>query len=49
MNEAVFETQTDFVTPEVGGQAFSSEHESLDDVERNADLLCIFNHEVAQN
>ena len=48
MSEAVFETQADFVTPEVGEQAFSSEHESLDDVERNVDLY-IFNHEVVQN
>ena len=45
MSETVFETQADFVTPEVEGQAFSSEHESLDDVERNADL-CVFSHEV---
>ena len=33
MAEAVFETQADFVTTEVGGQVFSSELESLDDVE----------------
>ena len=30
MREAVFETQANFVTPEVGGQEVSSEHESFD-------------------
>jgi len=29
MDEAVFGTQADFVTPEVGGQAFSPEHELI--------------------
>ena len=33
MSEAVFETQANFRMPEVEGQAFSSELESLDDVE----------------
>jgi len=48
MTEAVFETQADFVTTEVGGQVFSSELESLNDVECNADLH-ISHHEVVQN
>ena len=29
MSDAVFETQGDFVTPDVGGQVSSSEHESM--------------------
>ena len=29
MSEAPFKTQAAFVMPEMGGQAFSSEHESL--------------------
>ena len=48
MSEAVYEMQANFVTPEVGGQAVSAEHESLDDVERNADLY-IFNRQVVQS
>lgn len=32
MIEAVFETQEDFVTPEVGGQAVSSDSERVYDV-----------------
>ena len=32
----------------VGEEALSLKRESLEDLERNADL-CIFNHEVAQN
>ena len=44
-----FETQANFVTPKVGGQAVSSEYESLDDVERNADLYFFFNYEVLHN
>ena len=47
MREAVFETQANFVTPEVGGQAVSSEHESLGDVERLH--VKAFDHEVAQS
>ena len=45
MSGAIFETQADFVTPEVGGQVFPSEHKSL---ERNADLY-FFLCEVVQN
>ena len=50
MSQAVLDTQTNFVTPEVRGQDVLLEHESLDDddVERNADLY-IFDHEVAQS
>ena len=50
MSEAVFDTQVNFVTPEVVRQDVSSEHESFgdNDVERNADLY-IFNYEVVQS
>ena len=47
MSEAASETQAAFVIPEMGGQVFSSKHESMDDVERNADLH-IFNHELCR-
>ena len=47
MSEAVFGTQADYVTPKVGGQAVSSEHESLGDVERLH--VKAFDHEVAQS
>ena len=45
MNEAVLDSQANFVTPEVRGRDVSSEHVSLDDndIERNADLN-VFNH-----
>ena len=49
MNEAVFETQANFVTPEVGGQDGLSEDESLDDNDVALNDLYIFNHEVGQN
>ena len=42
MSEAVFEIQADFGMPDVGGQVFSSERESLYDVERSADLLYLY-------
>ena len=49
MSEAVFETQANFVTPEVGGQDGLSENESLDDDDVALNDLYIFNHEVGQN
>ena len=49
MSETAFETQAAFVTRGLGGEAFSLEHESLEGLERNADLrLHIFSHEVVQ-
>ena len=45
MSEDAFETQAAFVIPEMEGQVFSPEHESMDDVwadvERNADLFIL--------
>ena len=48
ISKTAFETQAVFITRGVGEEALSIEHESLEDLGRNADL-CIFNHEVAQN
>ena len=42
MGETAFETQAAFVTREMGEEAFSFEHESLEDLGRNADLY-VFN------
>ena len=38
MGETAFETQAAFVTREMGEEAFSFEHESLEDLGRNARL-----------
>ena len=48
MGETAFETQAAFVTREMGEEAFSFEHESLEDLGRNADFY-IFKHEVVWN
>ena len=48
MSKAILDAQLSFVTPEVTGQEASSDLQSPgdDDVEHNADLLYIFNHEA---